>query len=56
MTRVSKIKSLGLSVPKRAEVIKDTILTAMTIACLSTAIFGIDSVIVGIMALVSRMS
>lgn len=52
---ISKIKNMGLSVPKRAEVIRDTFFTAAVIACASSVIFGIDSMVAGIMALISRI-
>lgn len=52
---ISKIKNMGLSVPKRAEVIKDTFFVTAAIACAASVIFGIDSMVAGVMALISRM-
>lgn len=52
---LSKVKNLGLSMPKKAEVIRDTVFTANAIVFLSAAIFGIDSAIVGVMAMALRL-
>lgn len=52
---ISKIVHMGLSVPKRNDVIKDTMVTAAAVTCIAAVILGIDSSITGVMTLIANL-